>query len=58
VTGLFLLQLALMRPQRGEQVAGAVPVSGNPEISQLPFTTRSIKMGHFFVNQVRLSGAF
>lgn len=27
--------------------------SGNPEVCNYPFTTRSIKMGHFFVNQVR-----
>lgn len=27
--------------------------SGTPEICNYPFTTRSVKMGHFYVNQVR-----
>ena len=27
--------------------------SGTPEVCNYPFTTRSIKMGHFYVNGVR-----
>ena len=48
------LQLALIgAPNVGKSSLVAVLSSGTPEVCNYPFTTRSVKMGHFYVNHIR-----
>lgn len=48
------LQIALIgAPNVGKSSLVQVLSSGTPEICNYPFTTRSIKMGHFYVNNIR-----
>lgn len=47
------MQVALIgAPNVGKSSLVTVLSSGKPEICNYPFTTRSVKMGHFFVDQV------
>ena len=48
------MQIALIgAPNVGKSSLVTVLSSGTPEICNYPFTTRSVKMGHFYVNQIR-----
>lgn len=48
------MQIALIgAPNVGKSSLVQVLSSGTPEICNYPFTTRSIKMGHFYVNNIR-----
>ena len=48
------MQLALVgAPNVGKSSLVNVLSSGVPEVCDYPFTTRSIKMGHFYVNGQR-----
>ena len=49
-----VVQLALVgAPNVGKSSLVNVLSSGVPEVCDYPFTTRSIKMGHFYVNGQR-----
>lgn len=51
---LLVPTLALVgAPNVGKSSLVNVLSSGTPEVCNYPFTTRSIKMGHFYVNQIR-----
>lgn len=48
------VQVALIgAPNVGKSSLVNVLSSGTPEVCNYPFTTRSIKMGHFYVNGIR-----
>lgn len=48
------VQVALIgAPNVGKSSLVHVLSSGTPEVCNYPFTTRSIKMGHFYVDGVR-----
>jgi GTP1/Obg family GTP-binding protein len=48
------MQVALIgAPNVGKSSLVNVLSSGTPEVCDYPFTTRSIKMGHFYVNGIR-----
>ena len=49
-----MLQVALVgAPNVGKSSLVQVLSSGEPEVCNYPFTTRSIKMGHFYVDEQR-----
>lgn len=49
--GRMRAQLALVgAPNVGKSSLVQILSSGTPEVCNYPFTTRSIKMGHFFVD--------
>lgn len=51
MTRPFILQVALVgAPNVGKSSLVQLLSSGLPEVQNYPFTTRSIKMGHFYVD--------
>ena len=53
----LVLQVALVgAPNVGKSSLVQVLSSGEPEVCDYPFTTRSIKMGHFYVDSAAPPG--